>query len=32
MAIRPKTTQAAILVAQHEPLVVDTIELPNNLR
>ena len=27
-----KTTQAAILVAQHEPLVVDIIELPNNLQ
>ena len=31
MALRPTTTQAAILVAQHEPLVVDTIELPSNL-
>ena len=31
MAVRPTTTQAAILVAQHEPLVVDTIELPGNL-
>jgi len=31
MAVRPRTTQAAILVAQNEPLVVDTIELPNDL-
>ena len=31
MAVRPTTTQAAILVAQHEPLVVDTIELPRSL-
>ena len=31
MAVRPTTTQAAILVAQQEPLVVDTIELPSNL-
>jgi len=28
---RPTTTQAAILVAQREPLVVDTIELPTEL-
>ena len=28
---RPTTTQAAILVAQKEPLVVDTIELPSVL-
>jgi len=28
---RPTTTQAAILVAQREPLVVDTIELPAEL-
>ena len=28
---RPITTQAAILVAQQQPLVVDTIELPNQL-
>ena len=28
---RPKSTQAAILVAQKEPLVVDTIELPTRL-
>ncbi len=27
----PKTTQAAILVAQHKDLVIDTIELPNSL-
>jgi S-(hydroxymethyl)glutathione dehydrogenase / alcohol dehydrogenase len=27
----PSTTQAAILVAQHQPLVVDTIELPEQL-
>ncbi len=27
----PSTTQAAILVAQNEPLVVDTIELPQDL-
>ena len=26
-----KTTQAAILVAQHQPLLVDTIELPDQL-
>ena len=31
MAVRPTTTQAAILVAQQKPLVVDTIELPKNL-
>ena len=31
MAIRPTTTQAAILVAQNHPLVVDTIELPTTL-
>ena len=31
MAGRPTTTQAAILVAQNKPLVVDTIELPKNL-
>ena len=31
MIMRPSTTKAAILVAQHEPLVVDTIELPSNL-
>jgi len=31
MAARPTTTQAAILVAQKEPLVVDTIELPAEL-
>ncbi len=31
MAVRPTTTQAAILVAQNMPLVVDTIELPTNL-
>ena len=31
MAERPTTTQAAILVAQHEPLVVDSIELPRDL-
>jgi len=31
MAERPSTTQAAILVAQHEPLVVDTVELPEEL-
>ena len=29
--IRPTTTQAAILVAQKEPLVIDTIELPTQL-
>jgi Zn-dependent alcohol dehydrogenase len=29
--IRPITTQAAILVAQNQPLVVDTIELPTRL-
>jgi len=28
----PTTTQAAILVAQHKPLVVDTIELPKELQ
>jgi len=28
---RPTSTQAAILVAQQQPLVVDTIELPNQL-
>lgn len=28
---RPATTEAAILVAQHQPLVVDTIELPAEL-
>ena len=28
---RPVSTQAAILVAQHRPLVVDTIELPAEL-
>ena len=28
---RPKITQAAILVAQREPLVIDTIELPPEL-
>lgn len=28
---RPSTTQAAILVAQKQPLVVDTIELPSEL-
>jgi S-(hydroxymethyl)glutathione dehydrogenase/alcohol dehydrogenase len=28
MADRPSTTEAAILVAQQQPLVVDTIELP----
>ena len=28
---RPVSTQAAILVAQHQPLVVDTIELPAEL-
>jgi len=31
MNYRPTTTQAAILVALHELLVVDTIELPNEL-
>ena len=31
MVVRPSTTQAAILVAQHQPLVVDTIELPSKL-
>ena len=31
MPERPTTTQAAILVAQQEPLVVDTIELPADL-
>ena len=31
MPERPTTTQAAILVAQQEPLVVDTIELPAEL-
>jgi Zn-dependent alcohol dehydrogenase len=30
-AVRPTTTQAAILVAQQQPLVVDTIELPATL-
>jgi len=29
---RPTTSQAAILVAQHQPLVVDTIELPAQLQ
>jgi len=29
--IRPLITQAAILVAQHQPLLVDTIELPTQL-
>lgn len=29
--MKQKTTQAAILVAQNEPLVVDTIQLPSNL-
>jgi S-(hydroxymethyl)glutathione dehydrogenase/alcohol dehydrogenase len=28
MADRPSTTVAAILVAQRQPLVVDTIDLP----
>ena len=31
MPERPSTTQAAILVAQQQPLVVDTIELPAEL-
>ena len=31
MAMHPTTTQAAILVAQNEPLVVDSIELPEKL-
>ena len=31
MSVRLTTTQAAILVAQHQPLVVDTIELPTTL-
>ena len=31
MSSRPLTTKAAILVAQSEPLVVDTIELPASL-
>jgi len=31
MAERPSTTQAAILVAQHEQLVIDTIQLPEEL-
>ena len=31
MAVLPTSTQAAILVAQHQPLVVDTIELPSTL-
>ena len=31
MARRPTTTQAAILVEQQKPLVVDTIQLPNTL-
>lgn len=31
IAQRPSTTQAAILVAQHHPLLVDTIELPEQL-
>ena len=31
MAKRPSTTKAAILVAQHQPLVVDTVELPKEL-
>ena len=31
MVDRPTTTQAAILVAQQQPLVVDTIELPGQL-
>ena len=31
MTETPRTTQAAILVAQHQPLVVDTIELPKRL-
>ena len=31
MNFLPKTTQAAILVAQNKPLVVDTIELPSSL-
>jgi len=31
MSERPTSTQAAILVAQQKPLVVDTIELPNQL-
>jgi len=31
MAELPSTTQAAILVAQHEPLVVATIDLPQRL-
>jgi S-(hydroxymethyl)glutathione dehydrogenase/alcohol dehydrogenase len=31
MSERPTNTQAAILVAQGKPLVVDTIELPNQL-
>ena len=28
---RPSTTEAAILVAQKQPLVIDTIELPAEL-
>ena len=31
MPLTPATTQAAILVAQKKPLVVDTIELPPSL-
>ena len=31
MPERPTSTQAAILVAQQQPLVIDTIELPNRL-
>ena len=31
MSERPTSTQAAILVAQQQPLVVDTIELPSRL-
>ena len=31
MSERPTTTKAAILVAQHEPLVIDVIELPRQL-
>ena len=29
--VNPRTTQAAVLVGQHQPLVVDTIELPSHL-
>lgn len=31
IAKRPSSTQAAILVAQHQPLLIDTIDLPEQL-